>query len=68
MSAVRAERRRDELRELVRRQVDVRYLGHLDAHEVGMEAPLHGQVAHHHQASRLTGATRNLGDRGWGAE
>lgn len=53
MSTVRAKRRRDELGELVHRQVDVRHLGHLDAHEVGVQAPLHGQVAHHHQASWL---------------
>lgn len=53
MPAAGAERRRDELRQLVHWQVDVRHLRYLDAHEVGMEAPLHGQVTNHHQASLL---------------
>lgn len=63
MSALRAERRRDELRQLVHGQVDVGHLGDLDAHEVGVQTPLHGQVAHNHQAPRLRGGGGETGYR-----
>lgn len=53
VAAARSERRRDELGEVMHRQIDVRNLGHLDAHEVREQAPLDGQVTNYHQASRL---------------
>lgn len=53
MTAPRAEGRRNELRQLMLGEVQRGYLRNLDAHEIRVQATLHGSVAHHDQAPLL---------------
>lgn len=53
MTTPRAEGRRNELRQVMLGEVQRGYLRNLGAHEIRVQATLHGSVAHHDQAPLL---------------